>query len=79
MSRTSILTDLQRAAIQRKLAADEPLDTMEQGQLLIMETEQALARGTKHYDKDGRLLPTVHAIIMALARDGSIEFETPEH
>ena len=76
---SSTLSFLQRAIVKRKLAAGETLSTMEQGQLLIMETEDALACGTKHYDKDGRLLPTVHAIIMALSRDGSIDFEPPEN
>ena len=73
------LTDLDRANVRTKLAKGDTLTTFEQGQLLVMETEDALARGTKHYDKHGTPLTTVKDILVALGRDGEIIFEPAEN
>jgi hypothetical protein len=44
-------------------------------QLILSEINDALARGTRHYDKSGRLLETTKEILDALLRDGHIEFQ----
>lgn len=49
----------------------------EDARLLIAEVETALARGTKHFDRQGRPLLTVAAVLQALMQDGEIVFEPP--
>jgi hypothetical protein len=43
--------------------------------LLKRSVEQAVARGTKHYDVHGRPLTTPREVLEALVRDGRIQFE----
>lgn len=47
----------------------------ENARILVKEVRDALARGTKHYSKAGKLLKTDREIIEALIRDGAISFE----
>jgi hypothetical protein len=42
--------------------------------LLIKEVKEALARGTKHYNKNGELLATPVEILKCLDEEGSVEF-----
>lgn len=46
--------------------------------LMIREMEEALARGTEHYDINGRLLTSPKEIIDAMLRDGMIQFKPKE-
>lgn len=60
-------------------------DNLSNAMLMIHEIKSALARGTKHYSKDGKLLETPDEIIAALVKDGEIDFvpvgseEVPEN
>ena len=69
------ITDLQRADLKRKLNNGEALSTHDQAVLLIVETEAALEKGTKHYDRLGNRLTTVAEVLTTLGRDGEITFE----
>jgi hypothetical protein len=48
----------------------------EKAQLLVAAIKTELARGTKHYDKDGNFLPDLMSIITALAETGCIVIES---
>jgi hypothetical protein len=54
-------------------------NTSEDAKLMIAEVEAALARGTKHYTKDGKPLRTVFEVIEAITRDDEIVFESPRN
>jgi hypothetical protein len=43
--------------------------------LMIDEIEKSLARGTKHYNKSGKLLKTPKAVLECLLKDGSVELK----
>jgi len=45
---------------------------------MVIEVEDAIARGTKHYDKEGNFLPGPKDVMTALNRDGSVDFINPE-
>jgi hypothetical protein len=50
------------------------MSQLEDALLLIRETKAALARGTRHFDAQGRLLETPLEILECLAREGKITF-----
>lgn len=52
-------------------------ETERLARLMIEEIRSALARGTKHYDKDGNLLADELSIVTALMEDGEIMFAPP--
>ena len=43
--------------------------------LLIREVQDALARGTRHYDKSGHLLSTTKEIVECMATEGGVSFQ----
>jgi len=47
----------------------------DKARLLIQETKNALARGTKHYNREGKLLTTVKEILECLVKEGEVFFE----
>jgi len=61
--------------------ADDPtyeLSSIEQAMLMVIEVEDALSNGVKHYSKEGEYLDTPQKILTALNRDGEITFAKPE-
>jgi hypothetical protein len=50
------------------------MNTLDEAVLMIKEVRDALARGTKHYDRDGKLLETPFEILACLQREGSVLF-----
>lgn len=54
------------------------LTRLETAILMVIEVEDAIARGTKHYAKDGTYLPEPKDVLTALNRDGSVDFVTPD-
>jgi hypothetical protein len=78
MVTTKYVSDSTKQEILEKARTDAPMNAMEKAILLIIEAEDALARGTKHYDVDGKPLTSVLAIITALSRDGEILIEPTE-
>lgn len=64
-----------RIRIKALCARDDLLSLLDQAKFSIIEIEDALERGTKHFAKDGTPLLTVSDIIEVLQRDGEIVFE----
>lgn len=50
------------------------METIDEAVLMIREVKEALARGTKHYDRNGNLLTTPFEILACLQREGEITF-----
>lgn len=55
----------------------DDLDLLCKAMTLLQSVEEALARGTKHWDMQGRPLDTVADIINAMSRDGRIQYQPP--
>ena len=51
------------------------MNAEEKAHLLIQEITKALRNGTRHYSMNGRLLPTVKAVLEELRDSGQIVFE----
>lgn len=52
-----------------------PTDIVDNAVLLITEVREALAAGTKHFNKAGKLLETEIDIITCMKEEGGVTFE----
>ena len=52
--------------------------TMDKARALIQATENALADGVKHFNKEGKLLATSKEILECLVREGEVICEQPK-
>jgi hypothetical protein len=78
MVTTKYVSDSTKQEVLEKVRTNASMNAMEKAILLIIEAENALARGTKHYDVDGKPLTSVLAIITALYKYGRIQLEPAE-
>jgi hypothetical protein len=49
--------------------------TREMAMVMIREAREAIANGTRHYDREGRLLQTPEQIIRTLLDEGQVRLE----
>lgn len=61
--------------VSQKAMNNEEMEPHELAVLLIMETEAALASGTKHYNRAGKLLTEPEEIIRTLRDEGEVTFQ----
>ena len=68
-------TDDEKRRILSAAQDGRELTTLEKGQLILIEIDAALARGTKHYNRAGELVEDRKAILECILDEGGITFE----
>ena len=59
----------------RTLEDEDLITKMEKAKALLASVEAALAAGTEHYDKAGRKLETVEAVLRCLQDEGAVSLK----